>query len=360
MERKNATSQSIIDLLEASSNLEKNIDDDDHFRPKDKKTFTLKHKLIPNQLLRLKTNHYIGKIVLATLSLLFFIWLIFNGYRFTRSSSPKIVMVLAVNNGGGVERWKTPEEWSLERTSIANKKDYAERHGYALTLKDTTLKRRYSHEWREGWERVDILRQTMREYPEAEWFWWLDQNTFIMEPEIDLTSYLLRNIDKKAYRTINYFNPQDITAEAPYVDTTTSPINMIITQDCNGFNLNSFLIRKSEWSELLLDAWWDPVLYEQMHMVWERREASCLEVLYSHQPWIRESMAFVPIKAINSLTKGNCWDQKDDKTLFYNKNDRDFLVNLDGCNNGDRSCWNEFEYYKKLRNELHKAWYKFW
>ncbi|KAG0681898.1 alpha-1,6-mannosyltransferase [Pichia californica] len=275
-------------------------------------------------------------------------------------NNSKIVIILAVNQGGGVERWKTPQEWSVERSSIANKKDYAERHGYILTLKDTTLKRRYSHEWREGWEKADILRQTMREFPNAEWFWWLDTHTFIMEPELSLESYLLNNIDKNAYRSVNHFNPMKIKSDIPYVTTVNQPVDMILAQDCGGFNLGSFLIRRSEWSELLLDIWWDPVYYEQMHMFWEHKEQDCLENLYNDLPWIRERLGFVPLKSINSFPKGACEEQKNDPRYFYNKNDRDFIVNMAGCNYGDRSCWDEYEYYRNLKMKLHRPWYQFW
>ncbi|ODQ48116.1 hypothetical protein PICMEDRAFT_15949 [Pichia membranifaciens NRRL Y-2026] len=304
-------------------------------------------------------EHKFVRYVLFLIPLFVFAYLI--TYPSHKDNSPsKIVMILAVNEGGGVERWKTPQEWSVERSSIANKKAYAQRHGYTLTLKDTSLKRRYSHEWREGWEKVDILRQTMREYPDAEWFWWLDTYTFIMEPELSLESYLLEDINKKAYRSVEHFNPLGIKTDVPYVNTLDQPIDMILAQDCGGFNLGSFLIRRSEWTDLLLDAWWDPVLYEQMHMVWEHKEQDCLEVLYSQQPWIRERLGFVPLKAINSFPDGACEDQKDDKRYFYSKKDRDFIVNMAGCNFGDRSCWDEYENFRNLKAELHRPWYKLW
>lgn len=289
-----------------------------------------------------------------------FIFTLLGNINFTRSNS-KVVIILAVNDGGGVERWKTPEEWSVERSSIANKKEYAEKHGYTLTLKDTSLKRRYSHEWRESWEKVDIIRQTMREYPDAEWFWWLDMYTFIMEPELSLDNYLFKDIEKKSYRYVNYYNPLGLSVDEPYVNTKDNPVNFIASQDCGGFNLGSFFIKRSEWSDILLDSWWDPVLYEQFHMTWEHKEQDCLEMMYNHQPWIRERLAFVPLKSINSFPHGACWEQRDDKRFFYNENDRDFLVNLGGCMyDGGRSCWGEFENFRNMKNYLHRPWYKFW
>jgi hypothetical protein len=62
----------------------------------------------------------------------------------------------------------------MEKWSIRNKKDYAARHGYELVVKDMSLKRKYAHEWRESWEKIDTIRDVMRQYPHHEWFWWLD------------------------------------------------------------------------------------------------------------------------------------------------------------------------------------------
>ncbi|ODV86958.1 glycosyltransferase family 34 protein [[Candida] arabinofermentans NRRL YB-2248] len=273
---------------------------------------------------------------------------------------PNVVIILAANEGGGVQRWKTPQEWSVERSSISNKKDYAKRHGYTLAIKDTTLKRRYSHEWREGWEKADILKQTMRQYPNAEWFWWLDLHTFIMEPQISLEKFLFEDLEKKVYRTLDHLNPLGLPVDSSYVDIENSPIDLILAQDCGGFNLGSFLIRRSEWSEILMDVWWDPAMYEQMHMTWEHKEQDCLENLYKNQPWIRERVGFVPLRAINSFPPGACSDQKDDPRYFYDSKDRDFVVNMAGCNFGDRSCWDEYEYYRNLQKSLNKRWYKFW
>lgn len=269
--------------------------------------------------------------------------------------SPRVVIILAANEGGGVFKWKGPQEWSVERSSIANKKEYAKRHGYGLTIKDMTLKKRYSHEWRESWEKVDILKQAMRQYPNSEWFWWLDLHTYIMEPHRLLESLFLDNLNNATSRTLEEFNPLNIPEDLSYVDNT-EPINMVITQDCGGFNLGSFLIRKSEWTDLLLDAWWDPVMYEQMHMEWEHKEQDALESLYSRQPWIRNGISFLPLREINAFPPGACSDVADDFRYFYQEGD--FVINMAGCEYG-RDCWAEMEHYKAVSKKLSK-WWRFW
>lgn len=82
----------------------------------------------------------------------------------------KFVIVLAANVGGGVMEWKGAREWAIERDSIRNKRKYVARWGYDLEIVDMSTKKRYAHEWRESWEKVDFLRNAMRKYPDAEWY----------------------------------------------------------------------------------------------------------------------------------------------------------------------------------------------
>ncbi|CAZ86132.1 unnamed protein product [Tuber melanosporum] len=287
------------------------------------------------------------------------------------SGGSKIVIILAANQGGGVMSLKGAKEWAVERDSIANKKAYAERWGYHLEIKDMSTKKRYAHEWRESWEKVDVIKQTMRQHPKAEWFWWMDLHTFIMEPSISLHSHIFRHIQNTTYRDINIYNPLNITHPLPksdffYLDgVSLSPvgddkaesINLIIPQDCGGFNLGSFLIRRSEWSERLLDIWWDPIGYEQKHMEWEHKEQDSLEYLYTNQPWVRTGTAFIPQRMINSFPPGACAETPDDKRIFYDEKDRDFVVNMAGCEWG-RDCWGEMVYYRQLSERLNSGWWK--
>lgn len=272
-----------------------------------------------------------------------------------KTKDPRFVIILAANEGGGVLRWKNEQEWAIEHISIANKEAYAKRHGYGLTIKDLTTVKRYSHEFREGWQKADILKQTMREFPGTEWFWWLDLDTLIMEPEKSLEDHIFNRIDKITDRTLKSFNPLNLDIDQPYVDYS-EDMDLLITQDCGGFNLGSFFIKNSDWSKLLLDIWWDPISYEQKHMVWEHREQDALESLYANEAWIRSKIGFLPLRSINAFPPGACSEFSDDPRYFYNLKDRDFVVNMAGCNFG-RDCWGEIQYYADLMKKLNTRWY---
>lgn len=265
--------------------------------------------------------------------------------------SSKYVIILGANKGGGVLQRKSHSEWQLEKMSIQNKKDYAQRHGYNLAVKDMTAKKRYTHEWRESWEIIDIVSETMRQFPRAEWFWWIDLNSYIMEPQRSLDQVMLNHINEFDRNASNY-NPANFDLDLPYVDYT-QPINMVLTQDCAGFSLGSFFMRRSQWADLLLDTIWDPVFYEQMHMEWIHSEQSALEYMYNTQAWIRSSIALAPQRQFNSYPLGACGESQGDQRIFYQKRGRDFAVNLAGCDWG-RDCWSEIQECHRTSKDLHR------
>ena len=201
-------------------------------------------------------------------------------------------------------------------------------------------------------------------------FWWLDLNTFIMEPSYPLQKHVFNDIVGNTYRDINLYNPLNISHpfQSPHLDPVArSPngngraesIDLILPQDCGGFNLGSFFIHRSIFTDRLLDIWWDPVGYEQKHMEWEHKEQDAMEHLYINQPWIRPHTAFIPQRKINSFPMGACGENGEDSRIHYSERDRDFVVNMAGCEWG-RDCWGEMYNFRELSNRLNRTpWEKF-
>lgn len=189
-----------------------------------------------------------------------------------------------------------------------------------------------------------------------------------MEPSYSLQSHIFNNLAANTYRDINQYNPLNIShpftephldadALSPVGDGKPESINLIVPQDCSGFNLGSFFIRRSAWTDRLLDVWWDPVAYEQKHMEWEHKEQDALEFLYTNQPWVRPHTAFIKQRKINSFPPAACSDNGNDTNIHYNQADRDFVVNMAGCEWG-RDCWGEMYTYRELSNWLNRTWWE--
>jgi len=230
----------------------------------------------------------------------------------------------------------------------------------------------------------------------------MDLNTFIMEPTYSLQAHIFDHIEANTYRDLNIYNPLHIQhppngtsgdPNAPrfanYLDPETlsavgdgdpASINLIVPQDCGGFNLGSFFVRRSAWTDRLLDIWWDPVFYEQRHMEWEHKEQDALEYIYTNQPWIRPHVAFIPQRMVNAFPNGACGDDRglpeggcpswrsasalvgegvDLKEcgvqgIHYQEKERDFVVNMAGCEWG-RDCWGEMYNFRQLSNKLNRG-----
>ncbi|KJZ79021.1 hypothetical protein HIM_01794 [Hirsutella minnesotensis 3608] len=322
---------------------------------------------------KLKMRLLIGFFLLLCLYIFYHSPLVYHWRRASwGGGGNKFVIILAANVGGGVMEWKGAREWAIERDSVRNKRKYVNRWGYDLEIVDMSTKKKYAHEWRESWEKVDFMRAALRKYPKAEWFWWLDLNTYIMEPSYSLQSQLFSKLDSTVYRDINTYNPLNITHPftEPYLDAESksavgdgdvNSVNLLLTQDCSGFNLGSFFMRRSAWTERVLDIWWDPVAYEQKHMEWEHKEQDALEQMYRNHPWVRKHTGFLPQRSINSFPPAACGDGtgKNHTQYHYNEHDRDFVVNMAGCEWG-RDCWGEMYHYREFSYWLNRnLWERF-
>jgi mannan polymerase II complex MNN10 subunit len=81
--------------------------------------------------------------------------------------------------------------------------------------------------------------------------------------------------------------------------------------------------------------------------------------MYTNQPWVRPHLAFIPQRKVNSFPPGACGDNGEDMNIHYHEHDRDFVVNMAGCEWG-RDCWGEMYNYRQLSNRLNRNnWEKF-
>ena len=98
-------------------------------------------------------------------------------------------------------------------------------------------------------------------------------------------------------------------------------------------------------------------------MEWEHKEQDALEYMYTNQPWIRPHTAFIEQRKVNSFPPGACakegkqGDEALDERIHYRVEDRDFMVNMAGCEWG-RDCWGEMYQYRELSNHLNRWWWE--
>ena len=142
-----------------------------------------------------------------------------------------------------------------------------------------------------------------------------------MEPSISLQSHIFNSLEREVYRDINVYNPLNIThppqtdfldpvSRSATGDNLTSSIDIIIPQDCDGFNLGSFFVRRSPFTDRLLDMWWDPCFMNKNicngntrnRMLWSISTPHSLTyALASHSFLSEKSTRFLPEPAVGNL-----------------------------------------------------------
>ncbi|CAI6332481.1 unnamed protein product [Periconia digitata] len=126
-----------------------------------------------------------------------------------RANGPRIAIVTFVTS-----------EYSYMYTSLKGK-NYARRQGYDLVIDYEEHAKRGTMWWK--FEMITRLIKTNK----YDWLWWLDFDTLITNTDIKLTDIIQETL-------ANVTNPDEI--------------DYLLTHDCNGLNMGSFVVRAHERS----------------------------------------------------------------------------------------------------------------
>lgn len=110
-----------------------------------------------------------------------------------------------------------------------------------------------------SWNKVVSLRHAMTKFPEARWFWYLDQDAYIMDPETSLENLVLKSdrLDTLMARDHPVVPPDSIIKTFPHLKG--DDIDFVVTQDREGLSSSSFFIRNGDWAKFFIDTWFDPL-----------------------------------------------------------------------------------------------------
>jgi hypothetical protein len=173
------------------------------------------------------------------------------------------------------------------------------------------------------WTKIPVLVEAFARFPEAKWVWWLDFDSIIMTPTIDLGSHLLNPepmLEKIRKGELYKLRGEEHGDE---IRTLTNPdpnqINLIIAGDHNGINAGSFFLRRGGWTEMFLDLWEDPLYLAND---WPGKEQDAMIHLIQFHKVIRNHLGIVPQRTLNSYYDGS-------EDMIWHEND--LVVHLAGC-----------------------------
>ena len=257
-----------------------------------------------------------------------------NSFTSNTSLSPirgtDVVVVMGSNGNHPLSRH--------EALIRANRMEYARFHGkhchiHMLTLGYDFLEVNFSEHPVPNvgphWSKIPVFVETFKTYPQAKWLWWLDFDAIIMTPTIDLGSHLLNpDIMYSRLRKGEIFplslkpGQEDEYMNLPE-DPDVSKIDLILTGDYWGpVNSGSLFLRRSAWTDILLDFWIDPFYVDYFKHSTDTHEQEALVGLMRFHQSIREHVGFVPPRLINAH-----W--VDEVDLRWEPND--FVIHFAGC-----------------------------
>jgi chemotaxis protein histidine kinase CheA len=234
----------------------------------------------------------------------------------------KIIMLTATDGQGNSE---IQDVLTMARE---NRAEYANYHGYTDYFVD--LKKFAKPNRHPVWNKINAIKEAFNENPEAEWLWWIDTDIIIMNPEIDIAEHIL---SKRALtERLTYGRPmRDSNANfmnGVYMhkgEVDIDNIDLVLCQDFFGLNAGSFFIRRSAFTNLLLDLWDDP-MYVKAEFV--RREQDALIHMFLNHANIQEHVGLVPQRLLNSYSDNPEW--------VWSFVEGDFVIHFAGCNTRGR------------------------
>lgn len=265
------------------------------------------------------------------LFVVFLLWLLFSRERrgtsaiqpvrgipeHVPSGTPSVVIVTVL------ETTDYPKEYiDSIRT---NREQYAEIHGYeTLIVKvgDYDL-----HGAPFSWTKVVAMRHAITKFPDAKWLWYIDQDAFIMNPQIKLHEIVTNKaLEEEMIRDRPIVPPDSIIKTFSHLKG--KEVELVLTQDSDGISVSSFAVHNGEWAKFMLDTWYDP-MYRSYNF--QKAELHAMEHILQWHPTILSKLAIVPQRTINSYGSFGHGDKFQDG---------DFVLRLAGCTKGrdERSC----------------------
>lgn len=173
------------------------------------------------------------------------------------------------------------------------------------------------------WNKIPILQDALVRFPKAKWMWWLDMDIIIMNSSLDLHTHLLsqegmmRNL---VFDTrINKLGGGDSGMRAPKT-MKRKDVNFLIASGGWGMNVGSFLMRRSVWTDWVLEMWADPLAIAQN---WVLPENDGWTHLYKNHRIVRDHTGLTNQRALNGYPAYN--------TLGAHWQEGDILIHFAGC-----------------------------
>ncbi|KAL9596664.1 MAG: hypothetical protein Q9179_004536, partial [Wetmoreana sp. 5 TL-2023] len=246
----------------------------------------------------------------------------------------KILMVTASSGTGGFLGIPHLKEMVYE-----DRMTYAYRHGYEHMWANIT-----SYNLPNGeptyWNKIPVLQEAFIRYPEVEWVWWMDIDIIIMNQSLSIWDHVLSPEGMARNAVLDEIikkpggGPSGWKTPPSY---NYSEVNFIIASGGWGMNVGNFLMKRSYWSQWLLDLWIEPMYIKEFTVF---PENDGWTHMYRHHPIVRKHTVCTNQRALNGYPSYN--------DLGEHWQPGDFCIHFAGCG-AHKECPNHWNKYWKLK-----------
>lgn len=202
-----------------------------------------------------------------------------------------------------------------------NRNTYAEKHSYATFYTNSS---EYDiGDYPISWAKVPSVRHAMTAFPHSTYFFYLDINSLIVNPELTIEEHIMNKSRLEDLMIVGLpVVPPDSVIKT-FAHISGDNIDLVLTQDSDNLCQNSFIIRRGDWAKFFLDAWYDP-LYRSYNF--QRAEGHALEHIVQWHGTILAKLALIPQRMLNAYTRSESVENKDS---MYQEGD--FVVAFPDC-----------------------------
>lgn len=260
---------------------------------------------------------------------------------------PEVIIVTAIDF----------EKYSLDSLTkiVQNRVDYAHAQNYGMyvrwyqeflpilnSLSYLQLKEKAK------WVRIYCLRAAMFAFPEAKWFWYLDQDGFVMDLNINLQDYVLSHdsLNPIMLREQPIIPPNG--AIKTYKNPNPASIKLIVTQSESKVETSSLILKNDDIGKSIIEIWGDK-LYLNYASFPYGPDSALTHILQWH-PFVLSKTSIIPARTISAKHSKNKKDDKADN-VHYEKGD--FVAQWSECENAN-ACEDLLDKYYNIHKD-HKG-----
>ena len=110
-----------------------------------------------------------------------------------------------------------------------------------------------------SWASLPAVRHAMTMFPDAAYIWYLDQNAFIMNPNLKIEEHVMKpsRLEELMIKDHPVVPPDSIIKTFSHLKG--HDVDFVLTQDKDGLSSSSFVVKNGEWAKFFIETWFDPI-----------------------------------------------------------------------------------------------------